>query len=1064
MVHLSNLEELLNMYPDFLDRTPTNSADNGSIHYRVQKIKNNQYNSLRTSIKLLTYSNNLNRPISISKTQTKEKEYVMNFNVNIPHIKKVKIHKIDPTLQQEIYNNGDIFYSKNWSESEDCEEFSISFNETCTTTFPIYQYILTVETWDEHYIVKGYPENDNLRSICFINDYYNDDGTITYNIVTEDLESSFNTNIYDEDYFRFICTYNVDENEYSNTKPEIFIYSKEIEDINNNSVTYYDWVLQSNETEEITIKINGENQVFNSYKIPYDQNKVYCIVMLASDGYFTVDYYPFTYLHEYNIFEHDQQLDVIGEKYNIPRWEHKQVLNPKDYISTEPSFYNRLSEDDSHYCQRIIKYMTNYGEKYLPELEIWKEYGLPSILTNRKNIIASQCDTYMWTDCCTDNDNIIKNKTSINLLTDNLTCHYNTPKQIKVRVTCEDNESIYDVLDGFVEYRFNGENHYARVQNGYATLNHTLNNYNYGTVPLQIQYTGYDEYDESNTINTELTFKGKPVKLTMSGTNYSATRRDSIQLQTQVKYQDEIINDGIIEYYHNGTLLCAGEVKNNKVNIRYTIPDSMNIGVNNITAIYTDDRDTPEYDTTSITFKLNVLKERLNTHIESILFYPHGFSFRLHDSTHETVENQILYIYEEDKEIGRIKTYSQFYSTYYNPELNIDFNKKYYVEFRGSQSYNPIKARIYPVPKPVYKETHFVTLLINNHFAFKLHDGRDNTLWDKNVTVRLNGTLKGEYTTKHDWVWVSFNEHIDETDQIKLTFNGDEDYNPCTGTFTQIAPVSENETNIRIIENNYHTEVGEPVDVYVQLLDKNNTPLTDYEIYFYHRDEILPDTFISKSFTDEDGITNCTFTPYNNKKTYIKCEFKGNTWYDKSTNLAKIFVGAGEEAKITTDYNENKTYKCLDTITVHLTNLKGESLSNRKVNLCEHHTTTDTSTGEDIGNDIIFNTTNTDKDGYANIPLKHKSGTFTLSATFNGDDEYKACKTIIGEINLTKRNMCMTTYPSHGGTLHSGTNINTHVYDCENNDGINGIKVYYYFKRISTGAYQNLTPDTHTIK
>ena len=45
MVRLSNLEELLNMYPHFLDRTPDNNGEFGSVHYRVNKVKNNQYNS-----------------------------------------------------------------------------------------------------------------------------------------------------------------------------------------------------------------------------------------------------------------------------------------------------------------------------------------------------------------------------------------------------------------------------------------------------------------------------------------------------------------------------------------------------------------------------------------------------------------------------------------------------------------------------------------------------------------------------------------------------------------------------------------------------------------------------------------------------------------------------------------------------------------------------------------------------------------------------------------------------------------------------------------------------------
>lgn len=1053
MVELTNLEELLNLFPQFLDRTPTTDQGLGSVHYRVQEVRNKQYNDLRTSILLLSYVNSLNRPIHLWKTQNKAKEYTINCTVNIPHLKKITLYKVNPkTRDYTIINN------YNFSSDDDLDNWSTSINETSTTNIPLYQYIVTVETWDEHFLIKGYPENDS-PIINFIEDYHNDDGTITYKLITEDIENSWNINENDgENYFRFINTYTPIK-EYTDTGCEIIVYSKTIEDTILGGTRDYEWELETTTSETITLNIEGEDQDFTSYRVEYNEDKIYCIIMIGSDDYFTIEYYPFPFLHDYEIFNHDTNLDVLGEKLNIPRWKHKQVNSADEYDYTEPKWFNRLTEDDHHYNERIKTYISNYGEKYLPELELWKQYGLPSILTNRKDIIASQCDTYMWTDCCEDNEDIVKNKTSITLLTNDTNIYYTVPKRFKVSVTCEDNESIYNVLDGFVEFRLRGVNYYARVKNGVATWQYTFNeNINWGEDELQIQYTGFEDYDESNTITTNVNFDGKPVTITMDGTNYSATRGDYVILKSTVSYNDEIINEGIVEYTHNGELIGTSQVTNNKTEYRYTIPYGMSIGVNNIVATYKDTRDTPTYRTTNTTFKLNVLKERLDTHIESILFYPHGFSFRLHDSTHETIENQILYIYEEDKEIGRIKTYSQFYATYYDPNLNIDFNKKYYVEYKGSRSYNPSRARIYPVPKPVYKETHFVTLLVNNHFAFKLHDGRDNTLWDKNVTVRLNGTLIGNYTTGHDWIWISFNEHIDETDQIKLTYGGDEDYNPCTGTFSQIAPVSENMTSIRVI-GEYHTEQDTPIDVYVQLLDKNNTPLTDYPLSFYHRDEILPDTFISKTFTDNDGIAVCTFTPHSNKNTYIRCVYEGNSWYDKSTNLIPIRVGAGEETRITGTL-ENNTFQCLDKITLRLTDINGEGLSNRKINLGEHHTITDTSTGEDIGNDTIFTTNTTDKDGYVTLPLNHPSGTFTLSATFNGDDEYKPTKHILGEVTLTKRSLCMTTYPGRDGTLHAGTSINTRVYDCQTNTGINNVQVYYYFKRLTSGAYQNLSPVT----
>ena len=1061
MVEFNSLKELLDLFPNFIDRTPSNDEELGSVHYRVQEVRNNQYKDLRSSINLLGYSNNINRPLIISKTQNKAKEYSITCTVNIPHLKKISVHKINPKLQSEVLDeDSGIFYTKSFTQEEDLDYYTVTFNETSTTTIPLYQYILTVETWDEYYYAKGYPENDNNHpTILFINTTTKDDGTKEYNIINDDLLDEISVDEYDEDYFRFIDTYKVSKDHYPNTENEIIVYRKEIEDHTTDGIVYHPWEQVNLETEEIQLTNDDNEKVtYTSYKVKYNPDYIYSIIKTAPDNYFTIDYYPFTYTHDYEIFQHDNTLDVIGAKLNIPRWQHTQVLDPSRLDDTEPSYFNRFEEDDAHYSNRISTYIGNYGEKYLPELELWKRYGLPSVLTNRKDVIASQCDSYMWTDCCTDTDNVVKNKTSIVLVTKDLKAYYTVPKSIKVRVTCEDNEAVYDVLDGFVEYRFNGENHYARVQNGYATLVYTPSLEDWGTSELQIQYTGFDEYDESNTITTSIDFDGKPINLNLDANNYTATHGDYINLKAEVSYDDELIG-GVVEFYWKGNLLTSGELENNKVNIRYKVEDKISIGVQDITVIYHDTTENPEYATTSKNLKLNVLGQKQDTHISSYVFYQHGFAFHLYSEENIRIADRILYIYEGNKQIGSVKTNANYFAVYYYNDFQFDLNKKYYVEFKGDATYKPCRYRIYPVPTPLYKDTHFVTVVNNNHIGFKLHDGRDNTLWDMSVTAEYNGTLIDNYTTMHDWIWIDL-ETFDYDDIVTLTYDGNGDYEPCTVDVSLNAPTSDNDT-YWYINNEYITEKGKTINVTGQLLNNDNEPLVDFPVRVYHRENILDDRLILTEYTDESGCVRVDFTPTSDiNPQYLRFVFDGNPSFKRSSSLVRVRVGAGIETRITGELNDNSEYKCRDTVTLQLTDVDGLPLKDKTVNLCEHTSRVDTGTGEDIGEDNIFSTGKTDSDGFVNIRLEHSYGTFDLSATFDGDDVYKKSRLLLGTITLIKRNLCMTTYPSRDGVLHKGSNINTRVYDCVSDEGLNGMEVTYYFQRLSTGASQELAPVT----
>lgn len=90
-----------------------------------------------------------------------------------------------------------------------------------------------------------------------------------------------------------------------------------------------------------------------------------------------------------NIYDHDISLDEIGALHGIPR---KTYIPTEDYANTEPTYNDRLTEDDYHYMNRIINYVLRVHDTPLPVLEIWKQYGIFSNMINREQYLLKMFD------------------------------------------------------------------------------------------------------------------------------------------------------------------------------------------------------------------------------------------------------------------------------------------------------------------------------------------------------------------------------------------------------------------------------------------------------------------------------------------------------------------------------------------------------------------------------------------------------------------------------------------------------------------------------------------------
>lgn len=135
-----------------------------------------------------------------------------------------------------------------------------------------------------------------------------------------------------------------------------------------------------------------------------------------------------------NEYDHDYSLDEIGKMNNIPRKSYFDVADKGLYPLTEPPYNNDLSEDDYHYMNRMIEYnlrlagslrileegdedyinyilflqtigitegdydyfkknMKLFRQRFNPvTLELWKMYGVDSVLINREKDILKLFD------------------------------------------------------------------------------------------------------------------------------------------------------------------------------------------------------------------------------------------------------------------------------------------------------------------------------------------------------------------------------------------------------------------------------------------------------------------------------------------------------------------------------------------------------------------------------------------------------------------------------------------------------------------------------------------------
>ena len=159
-----SLKKQLKAFPHFLDK----SSD--SNFYKIQSVFNNQFRKLDQAIFEVYESFKLDKRVLVWKDQNEPYVYTMRFSVSFPNLKSVKIYKNDELIYVDEFS-----YENNVNNSEYSYEYDTRFDIDDDNNgvseegnsimveadiIPQDTFLIIVETYDEHIIKKGFPEND----------------------------------------------------------------------------------------------------------------------------------------------------------------------------------------------------------------------------------------------------------------------------------------------------------------------------------------------------------------------------------------------------------------------------------------------------------------------------------------------------------------------------------------------------------------------------------------------------------------------------------------------------------------------------------------------------------------------------------------------------------------------------------------------------------------------------------------------------------------------------------------------------------------------------------------
>lgn len=189
-----SLRWFLGKFPFFLDKST------GSNFYKSSSVINDGFKDFRQDLFNTHLGHRLDKRVLIWKEQEDEYDYTMNFFVHLPYLKMVN-----------VYEEDELIYTESYEYEDEVDTFIYSYDASSNNVIPTVKYRVTVETWEEYVMSKGFPENDEAVGDIFDHDKSLDELGALYDIprkryvYTEstsygETEPPYNNRLSEDDY------------------------------------------------------------------------------------------------------------------------------------------------------------------------------------------------------------------------------------------------------------------------------------------------------------------------------------------------------------------------------------------------------------------------------------------------------------------------------------------------------------------------------------------------------------------------------------------------------------------------------------------------------------------------------------------------------------------------------------------------------------------------------------------------------------------------------------------------------------------------------------------------
>ena len=952
MTKESQLHKLNRKFPVEMNKTNTSNltlTNDVFIHEFKDLIHENYITRIATD---------LDRPIKIWKTQNTPGEYYINVEVHIPYLKSVTITSSELIMYADETTTKKFPYTEVFSEEDQVEIFTWTSPLLRTPEIiPSCKFEVNVKTFEELEFEKGYPETQPIQELEVYKESIDDDNS---NLVFKtDLKHIYQVWIFE----------NKNDNkgwqtiiDYTPTNPidtyETILKKRNIDLLTN---SYYFQVVTDN--------FGNYFQVFQGYNINKD------------------------------IYYHDTALDRIGELLNVPR---RKYINKYDYQTLEdyyhhvnpsktvPSYFNEPEEADYEYENRIREYIDNYSTEYLPVLELKKLYSINSSLINRKEILVEQDVDTMWEEGCYDpNDTTEKEDTTLIFLSNSLFT-VNESKTLTLKVTSTTGKTI---LDGTIHLKIGSNSYNLTVHNSIATKTLTFPQAN--TYTCEAVFEGNSDYNSSSVVKQDITVKLKQPVINCPAV--TGNPGNTVELLANVTYPEHfdengkqiIINEGVVRFNIADKLIAYSDVNKGIAKVNYTIPKNNPIMLEQVTAIYSG---TNDYNTVTDVFNLNIIKEKIKTHLQAFTIPRNIVGGLLYEQSGKTLTGKVLKVQVNGITKAMLSTEStQICYTdilnYVKQETDTEGNITVTGDivnliYEGDTYYEPCSIQVYPTinaQEKTVRDVHFQYVYVYpSIIVCKVFDEYNHPVTGGKIYFNKNGsTVTGgeQKATLNGWNKIDFGDYL-STDVFTIQYAGIEGkYNSKLITInTSISTLKDPTLTFKMedINGNTITSVDNNTTIYLTgTLKDANTSLVNEPIELWVDNHLaVNNTADINAITDSTGVYKIPYTPSKAGSISLTIKYPGNDTYKATTLTQTLTVNTVKIPTSITPISKTDT-----NFTFGLYDANGNVLNGKTVNATVNDTVMDTATTNGASSTIT-------------IPTNPAND---IILEFSGDNNYKSC-------------------------------------------------------------------------